>query len=802
MQVEEQTSDGELLERYWRAGDEGAFGRLVERHSGAIYAAAKRQVRDGHLAEEVMQAVLIVLARRGRELRGEGTLAGWLMKVTWYASRDVLKRRARQTRREGRAREMIEREAMDERGDADRAWEEISPVVDDALARLNDKERGALTLRYLEDRGVREVAQILGITQTAAEKRIVRGLAKVRALLAKRGVTVAAGVLGAALATSAHAGGPAGVGPGVMEAIANGAKGAGHAGAGAAASLAKGTIVAMTMTKVKMAVIGLVAVLILATSTTVLVIVRERPAGASAATKAAAWDVATVPGTARVASENAVNGEDYHRYYDLDVGENFKAVTDVPAGARAAMFRTVMKQSAVQPVDPHSSVILSWRNERLESYMMGGGPWAFEDVLRFGFGVYPQEVEGMGKLSFANMGKGDFVVRDRVPMEEAIDDLSRMFQKNYGMPVTFGFQEVERPVLVLRGPGKAKPGMSVEIYGSDDDLADAFSWESGTWEKFAKELGYWLGKEIVVEELPAGARRVQWRLHLPKGRNSRSVEAVMPHILEQTGFMMKEESRKVRHLMVESQWGVPAEAEKAYALAPGEAIRCVKTRPEVRKAYFWDREGVILPDDWWVMLQWIEEGPTAHYYSRSTPQKEVRLKDVLAQTTRATLEKSEGDLLESVLPGDVAYDRDASLEAYREGIARMMKEEKKGDARVEIREVPRKVIVLRGEWKFTPVVGGSPGAVEIYGGDKVVAGIVALGNGDLSQVGDVLGTGIGEEVVVEGVKGAPASVEWCTRMVRQGGEKASALKNFCEQTGLAWSEEERKVRRLVVESGR
>ena len=86
-------------------------------------------------------------------------------------------------------------------------------------------------------------------------------------------------------------------------------------------------------------------------------------------------------------------------------------MTDVPAAVREAMFRSVLRQSARQPVDPHTSVILSWRNEQLRSYMMGGGPWAFEDVLRFGFGVYPQEVEGMEKLSYANMTKGDFVVR-------------------------------------------------------------------------------------------------------------------------------------------------------------------------------------------------------------------------------------------------------------------------------------------------------------------------------------------------------------------------------------------------------
>jgi RNA polymerase sigma factor (sigma-70 family) len=203
-------SDIQLLRDYAASRDESAFREIVTRHADLVYSSALRQMGSPDLAADVVQSVFVDLARKAKSVAdgfpAEASLVGWLYRGTRYA--------AFNHSRAARRRVSHERLAMEQliaNSEAGPDWEQICPVLDEAMAALNEDDREALLLRYFKNQDFRAVGAALGISDDAAQKRVSRAVEHLRELFAKRGVTVGAGGLVVVIAANAVQAAPAGL---------------------------------------------------------------------------------------------------------------------------------------------------------------------------------------------------------------------------------------------------------------------------------------------------------------------------------------------------------------------------------------------------------------------------------------------------------------------------------------------------------------------------------------------------------------------------------------------------------------
>lgn len=190
------TSDLDLLRRFARENAQDAFAEVVRRHLNLVFSAALRQVRSPQLAEEVAQSVFADLARNARKLKPDTILPSWLYSVTRRTAIDAIRKESRRRLREQTAVEMNDMNATAN------DWTQIAPLLDDAMAALDETDRSAILLRYFENKNLREVGESLGTSDDVAQKRVSRAVERLREFFSKRNVTI--GASGLAVLISAN----------------------------------------------------------------------------------------------------------------------------------------------------------------------------------------------------------------------------------------------------------------------------------------------------------------------------------------------------------------------------------------------------------------------------------------------------------------------------------------------------------------------------------------------------------------------------------------------------------------------
>jgi RNA polymerase sigma factor (sigma-70 family) len=200
--------DAQLLKQYVETGSHDAFASLVNRHVNFVYAAALRHVRNAEIAEDVTQAVFIVLSKKAHTLRHEAVLSSWLLSTTRFAALSTMKMAHRRRHHEKKVAEMTPVMAT---SDPDLQWAELQEMLDAAIGKLRDSDRKAILLRFYERKSFAEIGSILGTAEEAARKRVSRAVDQLRTIFAQQEKVIPAAALATLLFTKLAPPAPAGL---------------------------------------------------------------------------------------------------------------------------------------------------------------------------------------------------------------------------------------------------------------------------------------------------------------------------------------------------------------------------------------------------------------------------------------------------------------------------------------------------------------------------------------------------------------------------------------------------------------
>ena len=180
-----------LLQRFTRHHDEDAFAEIVRRYATVVYATCHRILGDRARAEEVSQETFFRLVRKPEAVTR--SLGGWLHRAATQLAIDAVRRDAARRKREVKAARARSKQPVSR-------WEELSPLIDEALAELPEETRTLLVRHFLQGKSQASLAVEHLTSAATVSRRIKAGLETLRVRLRGKGVLVAAAALSGFLA--------------------------------------------------------------------------------------------------------------------------------------------------------------------------------------------------------------------------------------------------------------------------------------------------------------------------------------------------------------------------------------------------------------------------------------------------------------------------------------------------------------------------------------------------------------------------------------------------------------------------
>jgi RNA polymerase sigma-70 factor (ECF subfamily) len=183
-------TDAELVQRA-RAGELDAFEALTTRYERRVYSLALRMLHHEQDAEDVTQQTFLSALENLNGFRGDAAFATWLLRIATYAALKIIRKR--------KGLDTVSLEDATEAADGYDAiphpeyiadWRqspeqlvhknEVRRLLDEALAKLDEKHRLVFLLRDVEGLSVKETAAALGLSEANTKVRLLRARLQLR----------------------------------------------------------------------------------------------------------------------------------------------------------------------------------------------------------------------------------------------------------------------------------------------------------------------------------------------------------------------------------------------------------------------------------------------------------------------------------------------------------------------------------------------------------------------------------------------------------------------------------------------
>jgi uncharacterized protein (TIGR03435 family) len=480
-----------LLRQYAEENSEAAFTALLERHVNLVYSTALRRIGSPHAAEEITQAVFIILTRKAKSLGAKTVLSGWLYHTTRLTAANFLRGAIRRQRRE---QEAHMQSTLDQQPPGE-AWAQIAPLLEDAMAKLAARDRDAIVLRYFENKTLREVGAKLGASEDAAKMRLNRALEKLRKMFAQQGVNSTTSVIAGVIASHSVHAAPLGL----VKTISAVMIAKGTAAAGTPLALAKGVLKIMAWTKAKTA-IAVAAVAVLAIGTTVTTIAVQKSHRDAVENYFTHWDsmnidTAPLPPVVVVRPSKYMNRGDY--------------------------------------------IIVSTTNEKIMRRAAG-----FPEILATAYDFSPEQM-----ILPTNLPRGQFDMLLTAPTDSR-EKLRAEIKRQFGVVAHTEAREMD--VLVLKVINPNAPGLKISAGGGPNIWTENGSIKLLGYKMadFTHVIGVFFSHPVIDETGLSDAYDVEakWDSHLKGNALQTEIENIMRN---QFGLELTPDKRSVQMLVVE-----------------------------------------------------------------------------------------------------------------------------------------------------------------------------------------------------------------------------------------------------------